>query len=442
MTERLEHGAAVDRARKELARRGLPFTEADFLRYVRSGNLDAVDLYLRAGISPNASLDGESALAAAVNHRHEKILHKLLAAGANPTRVTHGLKTSEKKTDHWQRLSSLSGVFTFISSVLIAGVGWYFTNTYNERQLEHSSQVAIQEQQNRRYQNRLLEMQTVEKMIPHLTDSESTKQVALIAISTLASREIAIQIARTYGGQGSIDALEQLAKDESGAGAAPATSALTSIAARESSGFGGAARQALANVLEGTERSVVRLGSEGFTVCNGFVVDRKGGWIVTPKYCVERSEARELTLSFEDGRTARVREIRFGDEGLIALLKSSIPPPPALELGRRPLPAGSSVSQLAFDLTSPQDGPRGIRVVLGTVVAAGRLEFSGFGAETVRAEGLKVKLEADEMLLQGSAGGPLLDSEGKVACMTFQGVRGDEQCIAASVIAKELARRT
>jgi hypothetical protein len=40
----------------------------------------------------------------------------------------------------------------------------------------------------------------------------------------------------------------------------------------------------------------------------------------------------------------------------------------------------------------------------------------------------------------GSGGGPLLDAEGNVACMTFQGDQtGNEECLAASVIRANLA---
>ena len=70
-------------AKLELARRGIPYAEEHFLRHIRSGNCNVVTLYLRAGISPDATLDGESALAVSANHGHKPISKLLLDAGAD-----------------------------------------------------------------------------------------------------------------------------------------------------------------------------------------------------------------------------------------------------------------------------------------------------------------------------------------------------------------------
>lgn len=248
---------SVDDAKDELASRGMPFSEEYLVRYVRSGRVDVVALYLDAGISPDASIDGESALAVSANHGHEPVTRLLLAAGANPMGIVDGLKSSTSSRDGWGRLSSLSGVFTFVSSLLIAAVGWHFTNSYNERQLALERVQIRQERANKRYQNRLAEMQTVEKLIPHLTKDEPSKQVALIAISVLASGEIATKIAELYEGQGSIDALEQIAR--TGAAEADAITALTNMAARETDRTYKPAHQALASVFEGRAKAIVRL---------------------------------------------------------------------------------------------------------------------------------------------------------------------------------------
>ena len=194
-------------ARETLSGRGLPFSEEQFLRHVRSGNLEIVRLYLRAGISPDARLDGETALAASANSGDFDVTRLLLDCGAAPIGLTDGLKTNQKQRDSWEKLSSLAGVFTFVSSLVVASIGWYFTSSYNGRQLELNSIQAARDQQNKDYQNRLAEMQTVEKMIPHLTKDEASKRAALIAIGALATPKLAAQMAEAYGGQGSIDAL-------------------------------------------------------------------------------------------------------------------------------------------------------------------------------------------------------------------------------------------
>jgi len=107
-----------------LDQRGIPFSEDNFLRYIRAGNVEMVDLYLRAGISPDATPDGESALAASANQGHKEIARALINAGAKPLGLLDGLKTGVSKKDLWEKLVSLSGVFTLSSSLVIAGVGW------------------------------------------------------------------------------------------------------------------------------------------------------------------------------------------------------------------------------------------------------------------------------------------------------------------------------
>ena len=91
--------ASVEEAKSLLARRGMEFSEDDFIRYVKSGRAETVDLYLRAGISPNMSLDGESALAASANHGHKQITQLLLDCGADPAGLVDGLKIGNTKRD-------------------------------------------------------------------------------------------------------------------------------------------------------------------------------------------------------------------------------------------------------------------------------------------------------------------------------------------------------
>lgn len=92
--------------------------------------------------------------------------------------------------------------------MLVASVGWYFTNAYNNRQLEWTQAQARRDQESKEYQNRLSELQTVEKMIPHLAKDESSKRAALLAISVLATPKLAARFTEVYGGQGSVDALK------------------------------------------------------------------------------------------------------------------------------------------------------------------------------------------------------------------------------------------
>ena len=98
-----------------------------------------------------------------------------------------------RKKDFWDRFSTIS---VFLSTVVIAALGSYFTYSYNKQQgvLEHQNQV---------HQTKILEMQTVEKFIPHLTKDEKTKEIALLALTTLGSSEFATKFSQLSPSAGS-----------------------------------------------------------------------------------------------------------------------------------------------------------------------------------------------------------------------------------------------
>jgi hypothetical protein len=404
-----------------------------------------VNVFICAGISPNAALNGETALALSIKSGFKDVSRLLLDAGANPVNAMDGLTLSPKTKDAWEKLSSISGVFTFIATLFVAGIGWYFTNSYNERQLELSQSQALRDQESKEYQHRLIEMQTVEKMIPHLVKDEKSKQAALIAISALGSPRLAARIAEVYGGQGSINALTQLATEKTGAtSSTPAISALTNIASREKLTGAKPAHQALAKVFDGTERSIVKVSINGRAICNGFVVAGKKGWMVSPAYCfdLDRNLALDKGLQVQliNGTSVKPTQIEFRIDGLLAFLKMETRVLPELTLSTKKKLPGENVTQLAFDLSLKKSGSILPTVVLGKVVESGQMSFIGSANnKEVKAMALVVELDVGEKALGGTAGGPLLDGEGNVACMTFQGTsQGLEQCLDANEILKAM----
>jgi len=417
-----------------LDQRGIPFSEDNFLRYIRVGNVEMVDLYLRAGISPDATPDGESALAASANQGHKEIARALINAGAKPLGLLDGLKMGVPKKDLWEKLVSLSGVFTLFSTLVIAGVGWFFTSSYNNRQLQLAAAQATRDQESKAYQNRLVELQAVENMIPLLTKDESSKQGALIAISVLASPEIATRMAKLYGGQGSINVLTTLAT--SGTATSGAVSALTSIAATENVGKSGPAHIALGKVLAGKESAIVTLEAKAFGspragFCNGFVVDSARGWIVTAGYCVENSRPEDFSVRLRDGRTTSVSRIVLNNDKLLAFLKIE-GAQTEFKLRLSPLLQGDTLSQVEWDFRI-----NSLLVNVGPILQSGLMIFNAKG-NAIQAAGLIVTLPGEPNTQLGAAGSPLLDSEGNAACMTYQSAstnRSDEQCVASSVIA-------
>jgi Trypsin-like peptidase domain/Ankyrin repeat len=432
---------ATSRAREELDRRGVPFSEEQFLRQVRSGNKELIELLLLAGVSPNAALDGEPALAVAVQAGHKDIARVLLNAGADPIILVDRLATKERSKDFWEKLTSLSGTFTFIASLLIASVGWYFTNAYNNRQLDWTKAQAERDQKNKEFQNRLSELQTVEKMIPHLTKDESSKHAALVAISILATPELAARFAEVYGGQGSIDALKQIATASLRAPTAPAVSALTNLAAQEKGDHSGPARTALASVLEGKERSIVQLRDENRSFCNGFVIDAQRGWIVTAGYCLlepaDKDKVKQTTAQLWDGTRTAVREIRATDRHLLAFLRIDASSLWQLEVSAHPPRPGDIVTLLAFDL-SIKEPSSPLRVALGRILEVGPMMFvDRAGSPKWSGIGLKWTQPSN---VPGDAGAPLFDSEGNVACVTYQfcKLNMEAECVAAEELRNAL----
>ncbi|MCP4075109.1 MAG: hypothetical protein GY744_02865 [Gammaproteobacteria bacterium] len=108
--------------------------------------------------------------------------------------ILQELKSQQgQEKDLWDRFSTVS---VFLSTVVIAALGSYFTYSYNKQQgiLEHQTQV---------HQTKILEMQTVEKFIPHLTSDEKTKEIALLALTTLGSSEFATKFSQLSPSTGS-----------------------------------------------------------------------------------------------------------------------------------------------------------------------------------------------------------------------------------------------
>lgn len=112
-----------------------------------------------------------------------------------------------KKKDVLERVAALA---TILVPAVIAAVGLIFTYQFNKQQEIRIQQNQEHQQQNQKHQVRILEMQTLEKFIPHLAGNEKTKEIALIAITTLGSPEIATQFAQLSPSKGSEIATDRI----------------------------------------------------------------------------------------------------------------------------------------------------------------------------------------------------------------------------------------
>ncbi|WP_207063996.1 SH3 domain-containing protein [Motiliproteus sp. SC1-56] len=131
------------------------------------------------------------------------------------------------KKDVWDRFGAIS---TFLSTVVIAALGLYFTHSYNERQGARDFQAQI-------HQTRVLEMQTVEKFIPHLSGDEETKKIALLAITSLGSPEFATKFAQLSPSEGTEAAADQIMRTATPAGQDKVPEAVVSSPTREREGW-------------------------------------------------------------------------------------------------------------------------------------------------------------------------------------------------------------
>jgi tetratricopeptide (TPR) repeat protein len=106
-------------------------------------------------------------------------------------------KLSKSKTkDRWDKLAILS---TFLSSIVIAAIGIYFTSAYKAQEV------------------RVSEAQVIEKLVPHLSGtSENAKKGALLAAATLGNNEMAARLGALYASPGTIEALEILFRKAKG----------------------------------------------------------------------------------------------------------------------------------------------------------------------------------------------------------------------------------
>jgi len=110
----------------------------------------------------------------------------------------------QRKKDIWDRLGA-------ISTLILGIVGLWFTYSYNMAQSASSERQSRLDQEAKKYQTRVLEMQAVKEFIPYLTaEDENQKEVALLVITTLGSTEFATQFAKINPSKGTQTAVDRI----------------------------------------------------------------------------------------------------------------------------------------------------------------------------------------------------------------------------------------
>lgn len=402
-----------DDARATLAARGIPVDEERLVRAIQAGDRDAVRLLLAAGVlaTTRAATGDPAVVVAARNGRHE-IVEDLLGAGADARDLARAVSERGRSRDWWEKLGALSGVLTITSSLAIAGVGWYFTKSYNDRQ------VNAQESQNKQ-QNRLVEMQTIERMIPHLIKDEQSKRAALIAINQLASPTLAIQIGEAFGGTGAVEALGSIAS-RGGASASEAVSGLAGIASRGSAEERAAVERALGQVFASARDSVVTVFVDASPICTGFVVGAEGATVLTAEYCVP-GDSKSLQVGSGGRRFSASVMSRNASAGTVSLRVPGLSAPALALAGGLPQLGTPVIAVGAIGQVKAYPG-----VTTAIEVEAPAAGLDGHGAKGL----VEVRFDATGER-GGSGGGPILDANGSVVCMVYLGSATTDYCVPA-----------
>jgi len=346
--------------REHLNSLGIPFTEVAFLDYVKRGDSEIVDLMLAAGIRPVASdADGQTAITIATAAGHVGIVRKLLEHGAPLEDIVKTANLKPKRKDIWEKLSSVSSVATVISGLIIAGVGAWFTHSYN-RADEHLKEIEI-----------------VEKMIPHLAAKDS-REAALVAISVLTDKTLSTRLAELYKGDGSIRFLQELVASSNSTTAEKAE-ALTAIG----------------RVLEAYRPAIVKV-SSGDQWASGFVAasSDKGSIIVTASYVQP-----PFTVETSDGQVHPAKSVG-GEGGDLRYLSIDVPHLTVLSPTNRPPNVGMRVIGVGFIAGAE------LKVQLGTI-------------RSVSNTSLAASYDGAGQVLRGFGGSPILDADGNVLGIAY-----------------------
>jgi hypothetical protein len=353
---------------------GIPFSEGSFFDYIAAGDAEVVNLMLSAGIRLGAKNNrGVSAVTVAAEAGHTSIVKTLLDRGASLEDLVNANKDRARRKDVWDKLSSVAPVATILSGLIVAGVGGWFTKSYNDAQVRNGTQQASQEYQ-------LKEIEIVEKMIPHFAESERNKQAALVAIGVLTDKSLSTKLAEVYKGNGSVDYLQELV----------ASSTSTSDEKN-------AALEAIVHVLDAYRPAIVKVSSANYST-TGFIAESSAGHniVVTAAY---KEQKGPFTVETYDGQTYQAQLKPSNNE--VAYLSMDGPQLLALKASTLAPTPGTRVIGVGFLADN-----RNLSLQLGTLLS--------YTDETVTA-----RYDRSDRVLTGFGGSPILDSTGAVVGIAY-----------------------
>jgi hypothetical protein len=422
--------------KQQLEKSGIPFTEEYFLRSVTNGDTSIVRIFLLGGIRPTAkNSEGESALTIASEKGYVPIIALLLKSGADLNDfVRMAKKSSEKSKDFWDKASAFSTLGTVFGSLLIGAIGLWFTRSYNKRQTD------LLDIQNRRnsdlseQQNRILEMETIEKMIPHLTKDEETKRVALLAIKALARPELATQLAQLYPSEGSVKALQQMAETGNKEEKSNAIDALSNIATSNIENKS-KALIALGNIFHEYKAAVVKIrkfqsGQTNLSLVSGIMISQEGIIVTTDYFVLENGmlgdDSWKYTVEMWDRSVYHAIVLNADADVGLAIIKIN--------------GVGFKTIRLAKNLP----------LIDASVIAVGAFFGDDVTAEaghvhSMQEKFISIMLDNNSEILSGSGGGPILNVHGEAIGIAYtnffdeSNIRIIEDCIRCDTAIKYLS---
>jgi hypothetical protein len=336
-------------ARKKIEALGIGYSEDNFFKYVQSGDREVVELFLDAGL-PSDIRNAERIPAVLVANRSGQVdvARLLLARGAPPEPLLGRLPQGK---DKWDKMSASSAILSFISGILIAAVGGYFTYSYNQRQIDLNRTQAQHDAATKDEANKVLELEAIQKLIPTLTAAdEKGKAAALIAIQDLAHPELAAHLAVLFKGQGAVQYLQQAASSTNPNAKQLAVQALSTIAGNGKDADSQLAFRALAGVFDSTRTSVVKVvaGTEQETIVGSGVVVTTAGHILTSAHVVGHSAGGNVKVITWDGHNIQARVVSSDISLDLAILKVENRGLIPVRLAENPVAIGSDIIAIGY----------------------------------------------------------------------------------------------
>jgi hypothetical protein len=241
-------------------------------------------------------------------------------------------------------------------------------------------------------------------MVPYLSKDEESKCIALLAINTLASPQVATQMASLYQGKGSVCALQRIATAGDQQAKQQAVSALSNIAS-SSSADKSEALGALTVIFENYKAGVVKVigkTDQGDVESSGLVVTNSGH-VLIPDYMAGAQfsgasvpKAHEFQVEMFDGTKYAAVLVDVNPSYKLGILQFKAPHLLPIVLSTVPPSAGARVVMVGFIQNARGPFETALRAQVGTV-------------RSLDANFVNVIASGDAA---GGGGGPILNDKG------------------------------